>query len=185
MPTLHGMGRLSRGASADRGAAALEFALVVPVLCILVFGMIDYGLFFTDSLGARDGARVAARQGSVADFTGGCPGATFIADGSDADFNGLACLAVDQTGAIGGNAYARVSAPNGWNVDQNDYVLVCVAIVEDGLTGLTPMPNDSAARSKLRMRVEQPASKTASDLGQARLRSSPAPPANLWDSWCV
>jgi TadE-like protein len=183
------MGRLFRGASADRGAAALEFALVVPVLAVLVFGIIDYGLYFTDSLGARDGVRVAARQASLADFDGGCPGSTFIASGTDSDFNVLACLAVDQTGAIGGDAYAQVSAPRGWDVDHDDYVLVCVAIVENGLTGLTPMPNDSTVRAKLRMRIEQPTadgtpSKTAADIGLARRTDSPAPPADIWNSWC-
>jgi hypothetical protein len=177
---------MARGTSADRGAAALEFALVVPVLVALVFGMIDYGLFFTDSLGARDGARVAARQASVANFDGDCSG-SYTADGNDPDLNVLACLAVDQTGAIGGDAYAYVSAPTGWDVDHGDSVLVCVAIAENGLTGLTPMPNGSTVRSKLLVRIEQPAtpSKNASDFGEARLASSPAPPLDLWDSWCT
>lgn len=182
--TLRDLGWQSRGA-ADRGAAALEFALVVPVLVTLVFGMIDYGLYFTDSLGARDGVRVAARQASVANFGGSCPGATFIADGSDADLNGLACAAVDTTAAIGGSAYARVSAPTGWDVGED--VLVCLAIDETGVTGLTPMPNGSTVRATLRVRIEQPTTpkKTAGDIGQARLRDSPAPPANLWNSWCI
>ena len=52
-----------RGVADGRGAAALEFALVVPVLLALVFGIIDYGIYFTDSLAARDGVRVAARPG--------------------------------------------------------------------------------------------------------------------------
>ncbi len=36
---------------ADQGAAAVEFALVVPILVILLFGIIDYGLYFTNALG--------------------------------------------------------------------------------------------------------------------------------------
>jgi Flp pilus assembly protein TadG len=51
---------------AERGAAAVEFAIVVPVLLTLVLAIIDFGrlMFVTASLTAavRDGARVAAVQ---------------------------------------------------------------------------------------------------------------------------
>jgi hypothetical protein len=177
------MGRHLRGAAADRGAAALEFALVVPVLAVLVFGMIDYGLYFTDSLGARDGARAAARQGAVADFPAGGCSSGYQGTGDD-DLKALACEAVRQSGAIGGDAYARVWAPTGWNV--SDDIRVCVGIIENGVTGLTPMPNDSTVRSQLSMRIEQPTSprKTASDIGEASRTGTSAPPAGFWTSWC-
>jgi TadE-like protein len=179
------MGRLSRGGSADRGAAALEFALVVPVLVVLVFGMIDYGLYFTDSLGARDGARAAVRQAAVADFPASGCAAGYVATGGDSELNALACLAGDQAGAIGGDTYARIWAPTGWVVGEN--ITVCVAIVENGVTGFTPMPNDSTVRSKLSMRIEQPTSprKTNGQVGEAQRIGIPAPPSNLWDNWCV
>ena len=32
-----------RNASDQRGAAAVEFALLVPFLCLLLFGVIDFG----------------------------------------------------------------------------------------------------------------------------------------------
>lgn len=48
----------------DRGAAAVEFALIVPVLCLLLFGIISYGvmLSFRQSMSqaAAEGARAAA-----------------------------------------------------------------------------------------------------------------------------
>jgi Flp pilus assembly protein TadG len=50
--------------SADRGAVAVEFALILPILIVLVFGIIDFGRAFnaqvTLSQAAREGARVAA-----------------------------------------------------------------------------------------------------------------------------
>ena len=52
----------------DDGATAVEFALVVPILLLLVFGIIEYGLWFSDSLSTRQGVREAARQGVVANF---------------------------------------------------------------------------------------------------------------------
>jgi Flp pilus assembly protein TadG len=174
---------MSRGTSADRGAAALEFALVVPVLCILVFGMVDYGLFFSDSLGARDGTRIAARRGAVADFPA-CAGGV-VPTGDDDKLNKLACLAVSQTGASGGDAYARVTVPGDWAPGRD--VLVCVAIVETGVTGFTPMPNNSTVRAKLRMRIEQDTGNppSRSNPGMANKSTAPPAPPGLWTQWCV
>ena len=49
---------------ADRGAAAVEFALVVPLLLLLLFGIISYGVMLsfrqTMSQAATEGARAAA-----------------------------------------------------------------------------------------------------------------------------
>ena len=48
----------------DRGAAAVEFALVLPLLLLLVFGIIDFGRAYnaqvTLTQAAREGARLAA-----------------------------------------------------------------------------------------------------------------------------
>ena len=62
------MKRLRRAAQgrSDGGATAVEFALVAPILLLLVFGIIEYGLWFSDSLATRQGVREAARQGVVA-----------------------------------------------------------------------------------------------------------------------
>jgi len=54
-----------------RGAAALEFAIVVPVFLVLVFAIIDFGWYFfvqhTIQLATSEGARLGAvRQGDAA-----------------------------------------------------------------------------------------------------------------------
>jgi Flp pilus assembly protein TadG len=52
----------------NRGQAMLEFALVLPILLLLVFGIIDFGIIFFDNLvitqAAREGARVGVVGGS-------------------------------------------------------------------------------------------------------------------------
>ena len=58
---------LRRDAKKEDGAAAVEFALIVGLLAILVFGLLEYGLAFwqVQNLRAatREGARVAAVGG--------------------------------------------------------------------------------------------------------------------------
>lgn len=55
--------------SRDRGASAVEFALVVPILLLLVIGILEFGRAYhiqtTLSNAARDGVRVMALQNSV------------------------------------------------------------------------------------------------------------------------
>lgn len=49
------------------GAAAVEFALVLPLLLIIVFGSIQYGFYFWSMQGGSAAARDAARRASVGD----------------------------------------------------------------------------------------------------------------------
>ena len=49
----------------ERGASAVEFALVMPILLLLVFGLIQYGLYFWALQGGSDLARGAARLAAV------------------------------------------------------------------------------------------------------------------------
>lgn len=49
----------------ERGAAALEFALVAPLFFLVVFGGIEIGYMFRSHLTIQDTARVAARVASV------------------------------------------------------------------------------------------------------------------------
>ena len=58
----------------QRGAAAVELAIVLPILILLVFGIIQWSIYFNRLQGlqaaAREGARVAALpQSSQSDVT--------------------------------------------------------------------------------------------------------------------
>jgi Flp pilus assembly protein TadG len=155
----------------------VEFALVVPVLLLIVFGIVDYGLYFSNTLASRTGVREAARQATVENFSAGdCSPYTASCD---ADLRKIACLAIARTGATAGDAYAKVDAPDGWN--QGDDVRVCVAVTEQGVTGLTPLPGSGTVRTTLRMRIEQD-TVSPSGAGQAGSTGTTTPPGG-W-SWC-
>ncbi len=49
----------------DEGAAAVEFALVAPLLFLLLFGSIQYGMLFFQIQAAASTARTAARWAAV------------------------------------------------------------------------------------------------------------------------
>ena len=54
----------------ERGASVVEFALIVPLLVVLVLGIVEFGHAFqvqgTLSAAAREGARVMALQSNPA-----------------------------------------------------------------------------------------------------------------------
>ena len=54
----------------ERGAALVEFAVVVPLFLILVFGVIEAGWFFAQEVELRNAAREGARL-AVVDFGNG------------------------------------------------------------------------------------------------------------------
>jgi len=49
----------------DRGAAAVEFAIVLPVLVIFVFGIIEFGIVFYNKAMITNACREAARAAIV------------------------------------------------------------------------------------------------------------------------
>ena len=56
--------RPADGHARDRGSVAVEFALLLPLLLLLVFGIIDFGRALNAQItltqAAREGARLAA-----------------------------------------------------------------------------------------------------------------------------
>jgi Flp pilus assembly protein TadG len=57
-----------RNRERDRGAVAVEFALILPVFLVLLVGMVDFGFAFNAKIAltqaAREGARVVALGGN-------------------------------------------------------------------------------------------------------------------------
>jgi len=161
----------------DDGASAVEFALVAPVLFLILFGIIDYGIWFSDSISARQAVRDGARRGVVESF-GTCTGAT------GGDLGTLACTVKGAMEPISGSTYVRVTvatAPGGpggqaWAVGST--LRVCAMTKHTALMPLVPFPADGISRTKVEMPIEQltgtPTRTTYQD----------APPPGADWNWC-
>jgi Flp pilus assembly protein TadG len=55
----------------ERGAAMVEFALILPLVLMLTFGAIDFGFAFSDAAGIKSATRSGARIGSALSKQGG------------------------------------------------------------------------------------------------------------------
>ena len=102
----------------SRGAAVIEFALLVPVLLLMAIGAIDFGTFIYQKMqmqsAARAGAQYAVQSSATTSDTAGIANAVQIA--SELDFTGVtitttqfcACsdgveFAVNTSGSCTGN----------------------------------------------------------------------------------
>ena len=134
----------------ESGAATVEFALVSTLLFTIMFGIIQYGLYFNDALSTRQGVREGVRQGVVRNFTA-MPGC-----GSEpTDMDKLRCNTKVQIDALTGTEYVKVVRPATWAKTQP--LIVCAMVKSEGAVGLLPMPKGGWIASKTEMSIEQDA----------------------------
>jgi Flp pilus assembly protein TadG len=74
---------LKRTIKSERGQTMTEFALVMPILLVLLFGIVQFGIIFNNYVTLTDAARTASRKGAVSrndsDPKGTCEAAGYAA----------------------------------------------------------------------------------------------------------
>lgn len=75
----------------ERGAAAVEFALVVPMLMLVLSAIIDFGARYQDVHHLNDAAAVAAREMSISGDVASAKSAGIAAGGPAAGWTISAC----------------------------------------------------------------------------------------------
>jgi Flp pilus assembly protein TadG len=74
---------LKRQIRSERGQTMTEFALILPILLVLVFGIVQFGIIFNNYVTLTDAARTASRKGAVSrgasDPQGTCQSAGYAA----------------------------------------------------------------------------------------------------------
>lgn len=139
--------RASRGRSrGQRGAALVEFALVVPIFVLLVMGIVDFGNAFNDYNSLRQGVREGARQVVVADWdTDGCSSGTAS--------QRAACVTKARIG-LTDDTRVKIVLPTDY--EPGEQVTVCAMYPLRSLTGMFGAVLDGrAVSSELTMRIEQ------------------------------
>ena len=121
----------------EHGASAVEFALVLPILVLLVFGIITFGIVFARTQGmeaaAREGARTASLGRDVSEARVGTAvqntAVPFINTQQDIDFDILA----------GENPGSQVKRTSNWCESTQTFVTVVVRVKDPGKYSL-PIP---------------------------------------------
>ena len=113
-----GSGAQRRPRRTDRGAAAVEFALILSLLVMLVFGIITAGLSYTRAIGLSNAVREASRFGATASTASGTWANDVVSrvrntqfdDGTDVSTSGTAvCVQLYKVGT-GASTIAGTSA---------------------------------------------------------------------------
>lgn len=101
------------GSSPERGAALVEFAVLAPLLILLLFGIIEFAWIFSQNLDVRHGAREGARLAAVDELPASAQEvADAICDRMDTVETTSTLISVDATGdTIGNEITVKVQAP--------------------------------------------------------------------------
>ena len=147
--------RVGRDRRGEQGASLVEFAILAPLLIILIFGIIDFSWVFAQNLGVRSGAREAARIAAV-NFGGGQAIADEVCVRTDFISNVELLIESDQT-----------LVPPADEYNPGDEVTTTITSEIDTLTGLFDsfFPSPFTLSSSVSIRREQVPPTWAGDIG--------------------
>jgi hypothetical protein len=128
----------------DRGASAVEFGLVSILLFTVLFGIIQYGLFFWQLQGGAAAAREAARYSAVGNWD--CP--TLDSETTSRVPAG-GSVTVTRTYIPDPTGTGTASSPK-----TGDDVKITVGFSTVAVGGLVPMPNNGVVQSEAQARIE-------------------------------
>jgi hypothetical protein len=123
-----------RGAA---GAAAVEFAVILPLLVLIVGGTLDFGVRFFELQSLEDGIRDAARTAAVGD-TGDDSSCTVSGSSPpNVQTHELVCLVKDRVGLDPSHLRVKIAFGSAGG-NEGEPVLICAQYLEGWTTGLLP-----------------------------------------------
>jgi Flp pilus assembly protein TadG len=128
------------------GAGLVEMAIVVPLLLLLVFGILDFGVFLYRNIELTQGVREAGRQGAVALYGGGN-----AACNTGTPNDKLICLTKQRAGVSSMAVYVK-TVPNS---TVGSPFAVCATYKSSAVTGLTQPFLPKYMHAETIMRIEQ------------------------------
>ena len=188
------MPRRSRRRRGDGGAVAVEFALVSAVLFPVLFGAVEYGLYFADAIAVQRSTGQVARSAGLLPATGpeGASACSGLALGSlgEGPLAETACSAVRDVDTVLGSVHVRtlVIGPDGapaatptWGPPNR--VRVCVVNDHGGILPMIPLPGDGQIQARVDMPIEPQSSSGLLEVLDVGDLTSPEAVARDWD-WC-
>ena len=133
--------------SSDRGAALAEFGIIAPVLLVLLFGVIEFGLLFGRQLDVKHGAREAGRLAAV----------NFTETASSGNTQSLEIVAATCARMeVADGSTVTLALPGGVTVGET--VQVQIRTPADPVTGFfDPILKNTILKSDVEVRLEQAA----------------------------
>lgn len=128
--TRHLHRQLCRVRRDERGSSLVEFAFILPIFALMLFGLIDFGMVFGGYISLRSDVGAAARSASVDYIPPSCTTAP----------NPMLCTLNSDIGAlpgvVRGSVKVAVTFPSG-TVQVGQPVLVCARATLRSTSGLT------------------------------------------------
>jgi hypothetical protein len=180
---------------AEGGAAVVEFALILPILILLLFGTVDVAFILNDTTKLRSAVRETGRRAALGTSEYGqqiCPltGATFTTVGRRVESTKILCLSKFyglDSGGLNVRSATRVytfaadgtpSASRNQNFDEGNGLVVCGQIESKSRTKLlSSMLDGKIIKSKVVMRIASPVTNGPGEAQETSL------PGGNW-SWC-
>jgi TadE-like protein len=136
------MARAGDGREGEHGVAAVEFAILLPLLVTLLFGFIQFGIAFNNRIQATNAAREGARIAIVG-----------VQDWADVTGTGKSFWqVVQERSGIGGLPGCKITSANG----VGDTLTVEFDYPVDIVIPFVPLPASfSTGHARAEMRVEQ------------------------------
>jgi|GEM_PF-428348 len=139
----------------EEGASLVEFALVLPIFALFLFGMTDFGAAFQSLITLRSGVNAGARLASVNQMDSSCASAA----------NPMQCTIQHRIGTLlavnPSTIQVAISFPGGASSAGSD-VKVCGWGTLHSVSGFTgPILNGKVISAVSQIRLEQDASYTA------------------------
>lgn len=129
----------------EQGAALVEFALVLPLVLLLVFGIIEFSATYNNSISVRNGTREGARMAVVNDLSGDST--------CSAGAMAIVCKTKERIGLDASKTKVGIRL-DGTGV--GDTVTVCATFPAFNITGvMQPFLGNTTVSSTVTMRLEQ------------------------------
>lgn len=143
----------AQSAASQRGTALLEFALVTPLLLLLLAGILDYGQALSKSTAVANAARVGAAYAiSSPSRTADTAGIRSAAIDSAPGFSGLTVTSSRSCQCFGGSSITCGSSCGGGNAQM--YVKVTVTATSAAIFNYSGLPFTGTVTGQAIMRAQ-------------------------------